>query len=434
MKTELVCAAFEAIINNTEDIVFIKDEKLIYRAASAPFVKMAGKTHIDEIIGHSDLEIFDNKQLAARYIADDCRLFTSGKNLIDYIEPITDDCSSARYGSTSKYILKDENGRTIGILGITKDITKEYLARQRYQQEFRYLFELPEDTYAVCYIDVDDWRIICQRRQLISDGTIQECQTVEEMCDYAVESIIDKDNEAAEFYRSFRADYLHDIYASGRRTLSYKYERKISDNTTRWVRNEVDFLTDIDSGHLCVMLSAKDIDKLEQEQQELERAARLDSMTMLLNHEASMESIKNILENESITQHALLMIDIDNFKELNDTLGHQAGDEFLIELAKELKSHFRESDIVGRIGGDEFFVLMRNVSEREQIERKAVEILGIVKTVADNYLQVNLSGSVGISVFPNNGKTLEELYAKSDVALYEAKRSGKNKYVFAGSE
>lgn len=434
MKSELVCAAFEAIINNTEDIVFVKDEKLIYRAASEPFVKMAGKTHIDEIVGHSDLEIFDNKQLAARYIADDCRLFTSGKNLIDYIEPITDDCSSARYGSTSKYILKDESGRTIGILGITKDITKEYLARQRYQQEFRYLFELPEDTYAVCYIDVDDWRIICQRRQLISDGTIQECQTVEEMCDYAVESIVDKENEAAEFYRSFRADYLHDIYASGRRTLSYKYERKISDNTTRWVRNEIDFLTDIDSGHLCVMLSAKDIDKLEQEQQELERAARLDSMTMLLNHEASMESIKYILENESLTQHSLLMIDIDNFKELNDTLGHQAGDEFLIELAKELKDHFRESDIVGRIGGDEFFVLMRNVSEKEQIERKAVEILGIVKDVADNYLQVKLSGSVGISIYPDNGRTLEELYAKSDEALYEAKRSGKNKYVFADNE
>lgn len=434
MKSELVCAAFEAIINNTEDIVFVKDEKLIYRAASEPFVKMAGKTHIDEIVGHSDLEIFDNKQLAARYIADDCRLFTSGKNLIDYIEPITDDCSSARYGSTSKYILKDESGRIIGILGITKDITKEYLARQRYQQEFRYLFELPEDTYAVCYIDVDDWRIICQRRQLISDGTIQECQTVEEMCDYAVESIVDKENEAAEFYRSFRADYLHDIYASGRRTLSYKYERKISDNTTRWVRNEVDFLTDIDSGHLCVMLSAKDIDKLEQEQQELERAARLDSMTMLLNHEASMESIKYILENESLTQHSLLMIDIDNFKELNDTLGHQAGDEFLIELAKELKDHFRESDIVGRIGGDEFFVLMRNVSEKEQIERKAVEILGIVKDVADNYLQVKLSGSVGISIYPDNGRTLEELYAKSDEALYEAKRSGKNKYVFADNE
>lgn len=434
MKSELVYAAFEAIISNTEDIVFIKDEKLIYRAASEPFVKMAGKTHIDEIVGHSDLEIFDNKQLAARYIADDCRLFTSGKNLIDYIEPITDDCSSARYGSTSKYILKDESGRIIGILGITKDITKEYLARQRYQQEFRYLFELPEDTYAVCYIDVDDWRIICQRRQLISDGTIQECQTVEEMCDYAVESIVDKENEAAEFYRSFRADYLHDIYASGRRTLSYKYERKISDNTTRWVRNEVDFLTDIDSGHLCVMLSAKDIDKLEQEQQELERAARLDSMTMLLNHEASMESIKYILENESLTQHSLLMIDIDNFKELNDTLGHQAGDEFLIELAKELKDHFRESDIVGRIGGDEFFVLMRNVSEKEQIERKAVEILGIVKDVADNYLQVKLSGSVGISIYPDNGRTLEELYAKSDEALYEAKRSGKNKYVFANNE
>ena len=259
MSCELLAGAFEAMIENTSDIMFIKDENLVYRSASLPFARMAGKNSVDEIIGHTDLEIFENKQLAARYIADDCRLFTGRKNLIDYIEPITDDCGNARYGCTSKFILKNENDKVIGILGITKDITKEYIARQRYQQEFRYLFELPADTYAVCYIDVDDWRIICQRRQLISDGTIQECQTVEEMSSYAVSSIVDETCDAAEFYRNFTSESLHNIYSSGRRTLNYKYERRMSDNSTRWVLAKVDFLTEADSGHLCVMLSAKDI-------------------------------------------------------------------------------------------------------------------------------------------------------------------------------
>ena len=105
--------------------------------------------------------------------------------------------------------------------------------------------------------------------------------------------------------------------------------------------------------------------------------------------------------------------------------------EELVALSKELKNNFRESDILGRIGGDEFFVLMRNVTEQERVKQKADEILGIIQNVASKYLQVDLSGSVGISMYPKNGTTLDELYSKSDEALYEAKRTGKNKYIIS---
>lgn len=431
MDIKLMKAAFEVIVSNTTDLMFLKDKDSVYRAASASFVKMTGKSSDSEILGKRDVDIFDDKALAKRYIADDRKLLKEGRDLIDYAEPITDDHKNARYGSTSKYILRDKDGEIIGILGITKDITKEYLARQRYQQEFRYLFELPEDTYAVCYIDVDSWRIISQRRQNISNGTVQECNTVDEMAQYAVDSIIDENCKASEFYRNFTSEVLHDIYSSGRRTLSFKYERRISDNSKRWVRNELNFLTDVDSGHLCVMLSAKDINEITIKEHRLVEAAKLDSMTMLLNRETSMEYITQILRDEGDRQHALFMLDIDNFKGLNDTLGHQAGDEFLVELAKELKSYFRESDVVGRIGGDEFFALMRNVSEIEQIERKAKDILDIVEDVASLYKEVKLGGSIGIGIYPKNGNSLDELYGKADAALYKAKRSGKNAYVFA---
>lgn len=86
----LLSSAFKAFIDNTADYVFIKDEKLVYRAVSAPFVKMAGKQSMEDIVGHTDSEIFDNKRLAARYIADDCRLFNGGKDFVNYTEPIAD--------------------------------------------------------------------------------------------------------------------------------------------------------------------------------------------------------------------------------------------------------------------------------------------------------------------------------------------------------
>lgn len=431
MNEKLMSAAFRAMLDNTTDMIFLKDVNLVFHAVSSSFVEMAGKSSAEEIIGHTAAEIYEDKNLSRRYETDERRLLTEERDKRGYIEPITDDNGQARYGSTSKYLLRDEENRVIGILGIIRDVTREYRARQRYQQQFRYLFELPEDTYAVCYIDVDDWRIIKQRRQQIGEGTLQECQTVEEICSYAIESIVDANCESAKFYENFTAAELWNIYTSGRSSVSFEYERRVSDGSTRWIHNEIHFLMDVDSGHLCIMLSAKDINANKEEEQKLFEAVTLDQMTKVLNRETAMKTIKQILHDENDRLHVLFMLDVDNFKGVNDTFGHQAGDEFLIRLAGGLKKAFRENDVVGRIGGDEFFVFLRNVMEIELIEKKAQDILNIVSATGQGYSKVKVSGSIGIALYPENGTTVDELYSKADEALYVAKRGGKDQYVFA---
>ncbi len=428
----LIDAAFQTLMENSKDMMFVKDKDLIYRAVSMPFVKMVGKETADEVIGHTDAELFADKSLAKRYAADDKKLIKSGKHLVDYIEPITEaEDGQARYGSTSKFILKDDNGAVTGILGVTRDITRDYIARQHYQQELRYLFGLPKDTYAVSFVDIDDWRIISQRRQLIENGTLQECHTVEELVDAAKASIVDENSGAAVFYNNFTAGLLREIYETGRMQMSFRYQRRVGENMVRWVHNDIRFIIDVDSGHLCAMLSAKDIDEEKREEQKLVTAAKMDKMTMVYNRETTMDSIRKILCEEPDHNHVLFMIDVDNFKNLNDSKGHQAGDEFLIDLAAEIKGSFRESDIVGRIGGDEFFALMRNVPGDSITLRKAQELLNTMQEVCEDYKDLNLSTSIGISLYPEDGKTLDELYAQADGALYEAKRKGKNRYMFA---
>lgn len=428
-KNVLISKAFQTMLDHTEDMIFIKDADLKYVTASLPFVKMVGKNCIEEIVGRTDLEIFEDENLAKRYIEDDKKLLSEGRDLVKYIEPITDDEGQARYGSTSKYILSDKSGGVIGILGITQDITREYISRQHYQQELKYLFELPKDTLAVSYIDVDSWRIISQRRQLIREGTLQSCFSVEQLCEAAQESIIDKNCEAAEFYRSFTPDYLREIYISGKSTLAFVYERRLSDGSIRWISNEIRFLIDVDSGHLCAMLSAKDIDAETKEKMDLVVAAKMDKMTMLLNRETTMECIRQVLEKDKESSHALFMIDVDNFKQLNDTQGHQMGDKFLVSFASEIRKKFRGSDVVGRIGGDEFFALMKNVSGDEEVEKKAETLLEVIRKVCRDYPQAPLSGSIGIALYPEDGRSLEELYARADMLLYRAKHKGKNQYV-----
>lgn len=427
----LIHAVFRNMLVNTTDMIFIKDAKLRYMAASMPFVKMVGKEREEDIINHTDGEIFEDKLLAMRYVSDDKKLIAGGENLLNYIEPISEDNGKARYGSTSKYILADDNGNFIGILGITKDITRDYLVRQHYQQELQFLFELPEDAYAVVYIDVDSWRVISQRRKMMHGATMPACTTVEEMVTLALDSIIDKQSEAYCFYEDFTMETLQYIYKKGKSSLNFTYQRRLSDGSVRWVYSEVKFLTDVDSGHLCVMLSARDIQQKKQEEERWMTAAKTDKMTMLLNRETTMELIRQILSEENEKKHALMMVDVDNFKKLNDTLGHQEGDEFLIKLAKLLRADFGKDDIVGRIGGDEFWILIRNTESIDSVKQKAQELCeGIVK-ICNDYQDISLSGSIGISFYPQDGRTLEELYAKADEALYIAKRNGKSQFVIS---
>lgn len=430
----IINAAFQTLMRNSKDMMFVKDMDLVYVTASEPFIKMLGKSSLEDIVGKTDLEIFEEESLAKRYIKDDKKLIKSHKNQIDYIEPIPAENGHARYGSTSKYILQDDNGNDIGLIGITRDITGDYIARQHYQQELKYLFELPEDTYAVSYIDVDSWRIISQRRQNLKGEMYPECETIEELVIAALESIVDNKNSAKTFYRNFKAAKLHQLYEQGKMHLSFRYQRRMAPGVVRWVHNDVSFMVDMDNGHLCVMLSAKDIDAEKREEQRILEAAKMDTMTKLLNRQATMDGIAKVLRDESKGKHVLFMLDIDNFKSLNDTYGHPEGDGFLIELSAQIRKIFRETDVVGRIGGDEFFALMRNVADDKIILRKAEELLANIQDVCKDYQDIHLSGSIGISLYPQDGTTLDELYAKADEALYQAKRKGKNRFIFVSQK
>lgn len=427
----LINSAFKAMLENTRDMVFVKDANLVYVAASMPFVRMVGKQFVEEIVGHTDSEIFEEKALAKRYVEDDKKLMKGGKDLIDYLEPITEEGGKARYGSTSKYLLLGENKEIIGILGITKDVTREYITRQHYQKELKYLFELPKDTYAVSYIDVTDWRIISQRRQMIGESTLESCVSIESLIEAAINAIVDRESDVLKFYRNFKASVLKSVYSNGISDLSFKYQRKMSDGSIRWVHNNIKLMLDIDSDHLCAMLTAKDINAEKQHEKNLMESAHMDRMTKVLNRETTMENISRVLQEEADSCHVLFMIDVDNFKLLNDTLGHQKGDEFLIDFASQIQNCFRKNDIVGRIGGDEFFALMRNVEGIPEARKKAKELMADIQKVCAEYTIAQLSGSIGVSVYPEDGITLNELYAKADSALYDAKRKGKNQIIFA---
>ena len=426
----IIKSGFYALLDNTDARIFMKDIQGVYRACSLPFAQMTGYSSVEEIIGKTDFEIFSNPELAKRYTDDDRALLMANKDLLNYVEPLIDEHGHPRYSNTSKYILRDEYNKAIGILGLSRDITGDYLARQRYQQELKYLFELPEDTYAALYMDIDDWRIIHHKRHRAGEQAIVLQETMEGFIANALKNIQDDAlPEVREFYTSLSRDVMLSMSQSGKRNHVLEYPRKMNDGEIIWVHVTIHFLIDPETGHHCAIWTLQNINARKQENIEQQYAAEHDALTGLWNRAYTTRQIEKTLEEYPDALHALFVIDVDNFKQLNDTQGHQVGDKFLHELAVVLKNSFRESDIVGRFGGDEFFVFMRNVSSELAVTEKAETILSLCKMTAQRYLD-SLSISAGVGIYPYNGLTLEDLYKQADHALYEAKKR-KNAYVFA---
>jgi len=145
----------------------------------------------------------------------------------------------------------------------------------------------------------------------------------------------------------------------------------------------------------------------------------------------------NTLENEIIkakgkeVKHAVLFIDLDNFKEINDTLGHNYGDKLLKNVATLIKASIRQEDLVSRVGGDEFFILLRNIKDSDQISRLCERILKVLDCdISIDNKHVYTSASIGIAVFPNDGDETCILFKNADTAMYSAKYNGKAKYCF----
>ena len=168
----------------------------------------------------------------------------------------------------------------------------------------------------------------------------------------------------------------------------------------------------------------------------LKTKAERDLLTNLLNKKTFEFGVENILSNQSTDEiGALLIIDLDNFKSVNDTMGHMVGDKVLSGVADGMRETFRQQDYLGRIGGDEFAVYLtfRNTSdekERYDVIRSRADLLcARIGTIAQKLnLDINISCSIGIALNPEHGTTYEQLYKSADDALYQSKNSGKNRY------
>ena len=199
-----------------------------------------------------------------------------------------------------------------------------------------------------------------------------------------------------------------------------------------WCRAHMSVLFDGRRRRRWIIGKLTDISQERLNAERLEKRARTDALTGLLNRAGLEDAIRMRLESGPRRRCAVVLLDIDDFKEINDFYGHDVGDDVLRTLADFLRGHFRGTDIVGRLGGDEFMALMEGVDSAERLMHALTRLKqGLARLHAG---EVRVGCSAGAALFPENGDSFDALYKSADVALYNAKRAGKGRFSLFAEE
>lgn len=215
-------------------------------------------------------------------------------------------------------------------------------------------------------------------------------------------------------------------------TLSYRkngeaYQERITFNAVKNTHNEV----------IYYVGTFTDITEAKHSQLRLHELVNHDPLTSLPNRRLFNELLEHAIRRAERENHqiALLFVDLDRFKAINDSLGHQVGDKLLYEVSRRIKHSVRDSDVVARLGGDEFLVMMDMIKQPEDatiIAEKIIYALQVEFVIDDR--EIFIGASIGISIFPQDGSDVDSLIKASDIAMYQVKNRGKNNLCFYSEE
>lgn len=244
-------------------------------------------------------------------------------------------------------------------------------------------------------------------------------------------NIINSGKQGVEFYRKFWSTILagevyNDVFINKRKDGSLYYEEKT-----------VTPLKDDDGAITHFISTGHDITARMQTQERLQFLAHHDVLTGLPNRSLFMDRLKQALAYARWNKRlvAVLFFDIDRFKNINDTLGHEVGDQLLQLIAQRLEGCLRERDTVARFGGDEFVVVLNDIATSADVGSLAKKILAAMRPpFVINNVTLHIAGSIGISLFPGDGEESGTLLSKADTAMYRAKDMGRNHYQFYSVE
>lgn len=297
---------------------------------------------------------------------------------------------------------------------MTDDLSSELLAQDRLQSA------LVRDALFVAQANIS--------KNVIIDGLDVYSDSFEKNFPYDTwllyaKKIIHPD-DYDDFAEVFSRKYLLDCFDRGTEPDPVVYRRLGSDNEYHWVKVSIRLYSDTKTNDIHIVGYAIDMDKEMREKTELQRMAQTDSMTKLFNRAAAEKAFAEAIAKGS---GALFLMDIDDFKDINDCMGHEVGDKVLINAANRLMRFFGEDNIVARMGGDEFAAYLRSFSSDEELAKMAKNLSRYLSLPPDAPDEPQITFSIGVAPVKESAD-FKDIYSKADSALYEVKYNGKHGY------
>lgn len=321
--------------------------------------------------------------------------------------------------------VRDAGNEIVYTVGVLEDLTEQEHLKQQVRMREGFLFGL----LGFIGVDLNEDRILHVSEKL--SMFYREDMSFTEFMDLQIKHNIAV-NHRSYVQENINTERLLQNYHDGILELDLEYQGYDAQGQIIWRDCEIHLNQDWQTGNVMAYIVIKNIEDDKQKEFVLLEKASRDYLTGLYNRGGAEELIDQYLSEmagkEGVTS-MFLLLDLDNFKQLNDTLGHQMGDRALQEVADVLRSHFREYDIICRLAGDEFVVLMKEMPQEAMDKNMQALLKKIEREYCVGENAVSLSASVGVSIWPGHGGSFDDLYRKADVALYHAKENGKRTYM-----
>jgi diguanylate cyclase (GGDEF)-like protein/PAS domain S-box-containing protein len=416
---------YRTIMDAIHDDYYENDLDGNYTFVNDAFCRSVGYT-MEELIGMNSRDIHPPEEFEKIY-AEYKKLYRTGKPIKALTSTFIRKDGSYGFAEISAFAMRNEKGDIIGFRGVSHDVTERVRMEEALRQsEERYRTILAEIEEG--YYEVD----LAGNIRFVNKAACRQFG-------YSEKELVGSNYRAYVPKEDLKGVYKawNKVYRTGEPLQSYPFTTVRKDGTQIFVENSVSPLRDKSRSIIGFRAVSRDVTQRRQFEQKLADMATHDSLTGLPNRSLLSDrmTMALALSRRNSSRLALLMLDLDKFKVINDTMGHTVGDELLKAVAERLTNVTRKSDTVARIGGDEFVLVLPQISSADVAGMLAQRILDAFQEqfVFDGH-QLKITTSIGIAVYPDDGKEIEILLKNADQAMYRAKEEGRDKYRYFGGE
>ena len=340
-----------------------------------------------------------------------------------------------RWFSLKYTTIYNEARKPVAALISHRDITHQYERELAY---LRYIQSAESDNgkaLGLIEVDLTTDCIEKQRGSMVPPGADATGQSWSEFARQMVARKLLKE-DLPEGLRSFSREFLITQYADGNYQLEHIWQMRFRGGKLGWVQTKLQLVADPYTDHIRALIRLTDVTDEQEKQLAVQNRALRDGMTGLLNRATCEERIREQMEDNQTKNGILVLLDLDDLKSINDTFGHEQGDRAIWGIAETLKTHFRDGDIIGRIGGDEFLVFLSGAAGNE--ESIALSLSTLLRKLANLSVgkqdEQKIHCSIGCATQRWGKDSFSSLYQRADLALYHVKRNGKNNFAFYSPE